>query len=485
MTETPRKKDLDALLREWPEASKSSMEWDGRAQAVMERLRSGSSSGSFDDVDDERLCAEPLGQIEGEGHNSAAPLSSGRTVSKLVGSTGKGVSMTMPTNRERDRRSLQDLAKLANSTRGLTPTPSPVISAPPSAKSLGSGDDSGIVDLAAASAADPQAAVRAQATPLASAGLFDDVGGAASPAPATVKSVPPASVRPSAPPASAPQAAPVILAAAPAVVAPAIVAITEPRAETIEKKKSNKLPLALAGIVAVSAIAASGFLFMKQKSETAQTVAAKTAPATPDVPAKVQAAPAPSEVTPAPEATLDPNSLPAAETTPSEPTKVATAGKGGGHARSTAASAKETAPTKEATAKLSEKDLPSTPAGPAGALGDEMRKAVGDREKAEQQAAAASGPQFAAGSVPQKPSQGAVTGAIGAVLPEARACLGPDDPVSRAAIVFGSEGGVQSVRVSGHAAGTPAEGCIKAALTKAKLTPFAESSYTANITVRH
>lgn len=116
-----------------------------------------------------------------------------------------------------------------------------------------------------------------------------------------------------------------------------------------------------------------------------------------------------------------------------------------------------------------------------------MGQAVGEDGKPIQATPAAgnTGPQFAAGTVPQKPSQGAVTGAIGAVLPGARACLGPDDPVSRAAITFTSTGTVQSVSVSGGAAGKPAEGCIKGALGKAKVAPFAEPTYTANITVRH
>jgi hypothetical protein len=51
--------------------------------------------------------------------------------------------------------------------------------------------------------------------------------------------------------------------------------------------------------------------------------------------------------------------------------------------------------------------------------------------------------------------------------------------------VFASGGNVQSVSVSGAAAGKPAEACIKGALMKAKVTPFAEPTYTANITVRH
>ena len=99
--------------------------------------------------------------------------------------------------------------------------------------------------------------------------------------------------------------------------------------------------------------------------------------------------------------------------------------------------------------------------------------------------AAADGPNVPAGSVPQKPSQGAVTGAIGAVLPSARVCLGPDDPVSHASIVFGSDGHVQTVTVTGAAQGKMAEGCIKDALMKAKVGPFAEPSYSTRITIRH
>jgi len=77
-----------------------------------------------------------------------------------------------------------------------------------------------------------------------------------------------------------------------------------------------------------------------------------------------------------------------------------------------------------------------------------------------------------------------VTGAIGAVLPEARACLGPDDPVSRAHVTFASSGSVQSITVTGGAAGKPQEACIKAALGKAKVPPFAESGFGANFTIR-
>jgi hypothetical protein len=93
-------------------------------------------------------------------------------------------------------------------------------------------------------------------------------------------------------------------------------------------------------------------------------------------------------------------------------------------------------------------------------------------------------PQASPGSVPLKPSQGAISGALGAALPGARACLGPDDAISRATVTFQSDGSVQSVSVSGGAAGKPAEGCIRAALMKARVQPFAQSTYSAPATIR-
>ena len=134
---------------------------------------------------------------------------------------------------------------------------------------------------------------------------------------------------------------------------------------------------------------------------------------------------------------------------------------------------------------MSAKDLPQATPGASGGLNDAMRQAAGPTSAGTDNANDKKGPEFAPGSVPQKPSQGALTGALGAVLPGARACLGPDDPVSRATVVFTSNGSVQSVSVSGGAAGKPSEGCIKGALSKAKLQPFAEATYTTTVTVRH
>lgn len=515
MSETPKKLSLDAALREWPEVEKTATDWENLAQRIDERVQSGEAGATVAYVSDANLLAEPLGQIDGEGHNSAAPetrVKAGET------RASKGETMTMPADRERDRRSLQDLAKLAAS--GMTPPPpsvqAPLSSAPSAASgpSAPSGvqraaeakkDDSGIVDLAMASQSDPQAAVRAQSTPLANAGLFDDEPASVKPGPVSgalmnapvsqqfqqpAPSIPPFS-SPSAPPPSVAPFAQAPVSSAPASFVPATQnsAVASSAQQPIAAKKGNGkvIALVLGGLIAASSMAAGGFFFMKHRAETA---AAQLAQSTAVVAPPVVAAPPETKpveaanAAPATEPSVDPNALPTPDT------KVAaakTAPKGGAPVAVAKNEKPAPAPAKEEAAKLSAKDLPTTPTGPGGDLGSAMGAAVGKDGKPVEAtpAAGANGPQFAAGTVPQKPSQGAVTGAIGAVLGGARACLGPDDPVSRAAITFTSTGTVQSVNVSGGAAGKPAEGCIKAALGKAKVAPFAEPTYTANITVRH
>ncbi|WP_394846595.1 hypothetical protein LZC95_03910 [Pendulispora brunnea] len=93
-------------------------------------------------------------------------------------------------------------------------------------------------------------------------------------------------------------------------------------------------------------------------------------------------------------------------------------------------------------------------------------------------------PTDSTGGVPQKPSNGAVQSALSSVLPRARACLRGDDGVSRVTLTFDSSGKVQSSSLAGPAAKKPAEACIKAALGKMKLPPFAEPKFSAIVTVR-
>jgi hypothetical protein len=383
--------------------------------------------------------------------------------------------MTMPADRERDRRSLQDLAKMAQ----MTPPPPSTKSAPSGVQRAAEAkkDDSGIVDLAAAAASDPAAPARAQSTPLASQGLFDDE-------PASVRPPPPSAQQPlpSVPPMSA---APASVSSQP--IAPVAQAAAAPQVATPAKKKSGSgavIALVMGGLVAVSAAAAGGFFFLKHRAAE-QLAALSTTTTTPVTPATTPA-------TPAPDSTGTAAATPTDPTPGSDDPKLASAAKGAtvkGAPKGVAFAAPPppvaNAPKAEEPPKLTQKDLPKTDNGPPGDLGKAMEGAVGPKSNDPTPAANTTGPQFAAGSVPTKPSQGAVTGALGAVLPAARACLGPDDPISRAVVVFGSNGSVQSVSVSGGAAGKPAEACIKGALMKAKVTPFAEATYSAPVTIRH
>lgn len=88
------------------------------------------------------------------------------------------------------------------------------------------------------------------------------------------------------------------------------------------------------------------------------------------------------------------------------------------------------------------------------------------------------------GSVPLHPSQGAVSASLSRVVGSARACLGPEDGTSTATVVFRSNGSVQGVSISGDAQGKPAEACIRAALSRASIAPFADPTFKGFVVVR-
>lgn len=489
--------NLDAALREWPHAEKPQADWDDRAQSVMDRVRRGERGASAAYVADENLLEGPLGQTSEDSHNTVP--SGGSPVTHPL--KREGTPMTMSADRERDRRSLQDLAKMAH---GLTPPPSSVAPVPSGIQRAvetphDKADDSGIVDLAAASTADPAAAIRAQSTPLASQGLFDDEPSHSqrpaplSHAPVTAPLGAHAQAMPSVPPPALASVAPASPAPQPAVapsVPPTGYAATSSAVHAIppEKKKGGAvIALVIGGVVALGAAAAGGLFVMKARQNAEATTAAAVATTEPAAVAQAQPQPAEAEPTPAePVAAAEPTPEPEAEAEATPATTTAIRGKVAARttAKGGAAAKHDTAPAKaEGPAKMTEKDLAAAASGPAGDLGAAMKKEVGD--DAPKTPAAATTAHTPTGNVPQKPSQGAVTGALGAVLPGARACLGPDDPISRASIVFSSAGTAQSVNVTGGAAGKPAEACIKGALMKAKVQPFAEPTYTANVTVRH
>jgi len=88
------------------------------------------------------------------------------------------------------------------------------------------------------------------------------------------------------------------------------------------------------------------------------------------------------------------------------------------------------------------------------------------------------------GELPAKPTTGAVQAALGSVMSGARHCVAGDEAPSRAVVVFGSDGRVQQVTVSGAAAGKSSASCIEAQLSRARVQPFAASSFSVNATVR-
>jgi hypothetical protein len=79
---------------------------------------------------------------------------------------------------------------------------------------------------------------------------------------------------------------------------------------------------------------------------------------------------------------------------------------------------------------------------------------------------------------------GAAQAAVGSTLGAARLCIVGQLVPSYATVVFGSEGRVLKVQVSGPAAGTPAEGCIQRAMQGSRVQPFADETFSVKTTVR-
>lgn len=508
-----------------------------QTEAALASIRARIGAGSAPDAATvEVLFSEPLPQVRGENEQSAsgsvhAPGS--RSIHSATSSpprhgTGsnssrmEGSSMTQQAERRRDRErtSFQELAKLAQTPpppaastaasatapnvageagRASTPPSAPLASKPlvwPSTPNLGSSSssgpwsgtdsDSGMVDLKAIASSDPNAPERAKSTPLAEEGLFEDSPASAQPSvpPATKPSPQVSSAAAvSAAVSSAPSAVASVAAPVPAQASAAPIASAS-SFESASGKKKGSAGLFI-GVALLAAAAAGGFLFVRShKAEAPATVAAA-----PEAKAVAQA-PAAPEAKPVAQAPVDNAAAAPAPTEVAQDVAVndpVASKKAHGSAKSAKGSAKPVAdapaaPAKEAPNAVATKEAAPAAGGPApGSLQEEMQKRVGPDGKTPQVAADESNQ--VRGSQP-KPSQGQVQGAIGAVLMKARECLGPDDPVSKAMVVFGSSGEVQSVTVSGGAAGKPAESCIKAALSKAKVPAFADPTYSFPVTVR-
>ncbi len=93
-------------------------------------------------------------------------------------------------------------------------------------------------------------------------------------------------------------------------------------------------------------------------------------------------------------------------------------------------------------------------------------------------------PASQADNVPLEPSTGAALAAVGRVMGGAKACVAGHSGASNATIIFGSSGKVQSVQISGPAAGTAAESCVRNALSGARVAPFAKPTFTVRVPIR-
>ncbi len=453
--------------------------------------------------------------------------------------------------RERERKSLQDLARLAQ----MTPAPSsaripvaPVSAAPskpsnddvmmPSSRKE---EDSGLVNFAAFSPQPPASAphsapssmrgmdqVMGAAAPMSSpngpisspparvstpgeardrAGLFDDEplsGHPPSVAPGPL-SAPPGFVS-TLPSGGVPQLVDSVRAPVSAAVPQSAHPSAYPAQTAQPQKKRGAVVYMIGTVVALAAVAAGGVLVVRpmvlKSRQAAMTAKVETkveapTPVSPETRWQDQIAAA-KPADPAPAADIDkasdkaddidvkPQAKVAAVTPPPAFAKKA----GGAPPKDNKVAAAfvlndEPKPAPAPPPPVAEQPKPAS--GGAGSdLEGAMKTAAGPSDSTNVRTADEKKPSFAPGTVPQRPSQGAVTGAIGAALPNARACLGPDDAVSRATITFnGADGTVSSVVVRGGAAGKPAEQCIKGALLAAKVPPFAESTYSAPVTVRH
>jgi hypothetical protein len=453
-------------------------EWDDMADETVGRVKNIAAalekSPKSEPASGHDVLAAPLPAEPGEGTRMSQ--------TNLSSTSASSVETKMSKSDRRSRGSFSDIAKLAGTAP--TPTPPPAGAAPIVRAKEASGDDSGIVDFKMLAAlANPQEVERAKSTPLASDGLFDD-DEKKDAAPATA-SAPPAATTSSAPaPAATTSPAPVASTPPPSASTSAAPAAAAQKKATEKKEKNGGMvAFVFVGLAGIAAVAAGSFYYVK--SHQLGPFAVSKSPAIDIAPPPKSTAPVAANDTkveaPKVEQGTTPPPVDTAVAAPQPTTK-------GPIAKGTVKpNTQAVAPQPSVDPKLvvSIADQGTQKSGGGSGLSDAMKNAVGPIDTSTQtQPAAGTGGGGPAGNVPQKPSQGMVQGAINSVLPEARGCLGPDDPVSKATVVFQSDGTVKSVAVTGSASGKPAEQCIKNALGKAKVQPFAEPTFSFPVTVR-
>jgi hypothetical protein len=245
------------------------------------------------------------------------------------------------------------------------------------------------------------------------------------------------------------------------------------------ESESKGSGLWVGGVIGVLALAGLGVAATRSSPQPAANAATRVEVSA--APVVKTAAPAPASAAPAaPVASADPGvvdintlSVAGADASSKPGFKL-----GGPLPRTTESAAAPAAPVVSAAPVVA---TAPAPMGSVGELMDEMRKRVGAEGKKDDEG---SGGPAGPAAKQDKPSQGAVLGAIGAVRGGVKACLDGIDAVTRIGIVFGSDGSAKSVSVSGGAAGKSAEGCVKAAAMKARVAPFNDDSFSTSFSVR-
>jgi hypothetical protein len=237
---------------------------------------------------------------------------------------------------------------------------------------------------------------------------------------------------------------------------------------------SNRIGIIFGVVGSLVAIAACVALFLKSGQDDGRSSAANLAAAQKANDAPAAAAPAPAAATPAAksnEGVVSPEALKEAPAAAAREVAAGAALKSGGASAPLSAPAVKAAPSASAVAQqvvLEEDPEPAQAAPvepkatPAPAAEPPLKPAEGNT-----------------GSVPLSPSGGAISTALSSVRGSAQACLaGQTEPVN-AVVTFAADGHV--LRVT---AGGPAGACIQAALSKARIAPFAKESFSAPTTIR-
>ncbi len=462
--------------------------WDEHAAEIMKRARASGASHPRSAAElDALLAAPPLLAEPGEPASSSAVIvgaskmsESDQKKSPSAAPPSVGPASQAPMsqrlasgpNSQRPRPSLKELAERVSKT----PPPSSV--APPSQKATSTPLPAGPSSLSAvAQQMAARASTPAISTPLPGAALATPLpGSSAAPlsqkAPPSLPSGPPSST--AAGPSSVQPGSSPPPSAVPASVA-AVVPITSAKAQGAEpeQRKSGSYGGVIIALVGVAA-AAGLFFFLRTDPFKAPASADRPTTQQTEAPAPKQEEASAESVAPAPEGdapkeedgAVDIDKLAEASAAPVESGAAAPEAPGGAVAQNDPA----------------KKDQQPVKVNPDGTLDEAMRDAAGAEEKKEATPAAEETNRPT--NIPDRPPTGSVTAAVGAVMGGAKSCVAGADDVSRATITFGSSGAVQSVAVSGWAAGKSAESCIKSALKGANVGPFSQPTFTFGVTIR-